>query len=110
MTHNTPPADITATVQMVAARLLQRGAAHPVAAALAIAARGQDGTTVDEFAAAYGLHSSTVRSLEAGDVALEDLPDLIADVLDRTGRVDLLAMADLDTHTRQTPQAHQADG
>ncbi len=110
MTDHTPPADITTTVEIVAARLLQRGATHPVAAALAIAARGQDGTTVDEFAAARGLDVSEVRALEAGAVPLEDLPDLIADVLDRTGRVDLLAMADLDADIRRRQQARLADG
>lgn len=110
MTDPHAPHDITTTVEIIAARLLQQGATHPVAAALVLAARGQDGTDPAGFAATAGLTIREIQALEAGEVALEDLPAQVSQVLDRTGRVDLLAMADLDADIRRRRAARQAQG
>ena len=108
MTRDADAIDLTTTVEVIAVRLLQRGAPHPVSAALALAARGQDGTTVAEFADTHGLSVADLLAIEAGTVALEDLPDQIAEALDRRSRIDLLAMADLDTDIRRAQAARQA--
>lgn len=108
MSHDDAPLDLTNAVEIIAARLLQAGAHHLVAAALAIAARGQHGTNVEAFADAQNLDLAEVHAIEAGDVALEELPRQISDVLDANGLVDLPALADLDAQIRDAAAKRDA--
>ena len=71
-----------------------------MAAAVALAARGHLGLGIDEFADAVDLSLDTVRRAEAGDIAWEDLPDILGSLLESMPSVDLLALADLDSSYR----------
>jgi hypothetical protein len=94
------PSDLTDLCERLARRLHRSGAAHPVAAAVALAARGHRGLDVDEFARAVGLPADTVRRAEAGDIVWEDLPAVLGDLVESMPSVDLLALADLDAAYR----------
>lgn len=94
------PSDLTRVCERIADRLHRSGATHPVAAAVALAARGHLGLDIDGFARAVGLGVDTVRSAEAGDIAWEDLPDVLGAVVESMPSVDLLALADLDAGYR----------
>ena len=92
--------DVTRLVERLAARLARSGARHPVAAAVAIACRGNAGVDPAAFAERLGLAVSTVIACEAGAVPFDDLPAAL--VADRDG-LDLLALADLDTAYAAAP-------
>lgn len=94
------PSDLTRVCERLARQLHRRGATHPVAAAVALAARGHRGLGTAEFAAAVGLSADTVRCAEAGDIAWEDLPDVLGALVESMPSVDLLALADLDASYR----------
>jgi hypothetical protein len=85
-------ADVVAFVERLAERLQAGGAAHPVAAAVALAARGR--TTLDRagYAGLVGLSVATVEAMEEGRVAFGDLPDVLVDWLEPT---QLLQLAEL---------------
>jgi len=104
MTAPLPPprwtADLTGAAERLAQRLASAGATHPVAAAVGLTARGHEGLDAAAFAARYGIAADTVAAIEAGDMAWEDLPDCIGDVLATIPRIELLALADLDSHYR----------
>src|SRR5690606_17182764 len=86
--------DVTRLVERLAARLTSSRVRHPVAAAVAIACRGNAGVDQAVFAARLGVDVGTIAACEAGDVAFDDLPaELVAD----HDGLDLLALADLDT-------------
>jgi len=93
--------DLTGLCERIAARLADAGVTHPVAAAVALSARGHLGLDADVFANRYGIDPSRLRRLEAGAVAWEDLPDCIGAVLDDIDGFDLLALADLDATLRR---------
>lgn len=95
------PSDLTRVCERLAQHLDRSGATHPVAAAVALAARGHHGLDVDDFARGLGLSADAVGRAEAGGIAWEDLPDIIGDLLESIPSIDLLALADLDTHYRQ---------
>ncbi|MFN3219877.1 MAG: hypothetical protein ACE367_25595 [Acidimicrobiales bacterium] len=102
------PSDLTRVCERLALQLHCRGASHPVAAAVALAARGHLGLDVDEFADVVDLTSDTVRRAEAGDIAWEELPDVLGSLLDSMPSVDLLALADLDASYRDLDAAAEA--
>jgi hypothetical protein len=84
--------DRTRLVERLAAQFAARGVAHPVAAAVAVACRGNSGLDVDDFARERALEVAVVRACEAGAVAFGDLPASLVE--DHEG-LDLLALADL---------------
>ena len=85
--------DVTRLVERLADRLAGSGARHPVAAAVAIACRGNSGRDQDAFARWVGVPSALVAACEAGRVAFGELPD---DLVAHHAGLDLLALADLD--------------
>ena len=99
------PSDLTRVCERIADRLHRSGAIHPVAAAVALAARGHCGIGVDEFARTVGLSVDTVRSAEAGDIAWEELPDVLGSLVESIPSVDLLTLADLDASYRDVGAA-----
>jgi hypothetical protein len=84
--------DRTRLVERLAARFATAGVAHPVAAAVAVACRGNTGLELDEFARSVGLDPDIVQACEAGDVAFGDLP---ATLVEHHEGLDLFALADL---------------
>ncbi|HEX7096596.1 MAG TPA: hypothetical protein VF183_11980, partial [Acidimicrobiales bacterium] len=70
----------------------ENGARHPVAAAVAIACRGNTGLEREAFAASIGVDVAMVDACETGAVPFEELPDAITE----HGGLDLFALADLD--------------
>lgn len=94
--------DPTLTIERMARRLRSRGAAHPVAGAVALAARGSRRLGADDFAVEMGLLGDVVRSAERGDVPLGSLPTEIGALAFATG-ADLLALTDLERQWRRDP-------
>ncbi|MDW3217119.1 MAG: hypothetical protein R8F63_00790 [Acidimicrobiales bacterium] len=94
--------DPTVVIERMARRLRSDGVAHPVAAAMSVAARGHARLAVDEFAAAVSLPVAVVRSAERGVVAFGELPPAIGLQVGETG-ADLLALADLEASWRDGP-------
>lgn len=92
--------DVTRLVERLAAQLARSHARHPVAAAVAIACRGNAGLDPAEFAERLGLPVSTVVACEAGAVPFDELPAAL--VADHDG-LDLLALADLDDAYAHAP-------
>jgi hypothetical protein len=87
---------VTPFCERLAERLRSNGAVHPVAAAVALVARGTRGIDVDEFAAELGVGASDLREIEAGTVAFVDLPDELASAFARIPSASLLLTADLE--------------
>ena len=85
--------DTTRLVERLAAQFATSAMHHPVAAAVAIACRGNASLDVREFAIAVGVDVPTVAECEAGNVAFGDLP---APLVAGHEGLDLLALADLD--------------
>lgn len=96
------PSDLTRVCERLALHLDRSAVAHPVAAAVALAAGGHRGVDVTEFAAELGLSPDAVHRAEAGDIAWEELPDVIVDLLEAIPNTDLLALADLDARYRRS--------
>ena len=95
--------DVTRLVERLADRLARSGASHPVAAAVAMACRGNTGRDLDSFARWVGVSRSQVAACEAGDVAFGDLPD---EVVAHHAGLDLLALADLDADYTVRPRGN----
>jgi hypothetical protein len=89
--------DLTSFCERLAERLSARGAAHPVAAAVALAARGAHGVDVGTFANDIGVAARALRQVEAGTVAFADLPDELACAYARIPSANLFLTADLDS-------------
>jgi hypothetical protein len=85
--------DVTRLVERLAGRLARAGSAHPVAAAVAIACRGNAALDVEQFARVVAVEPDVVRACEDGRVAFGDLPAMLVEGHDG---LDLLALADLD--------------
>lgn len=85
--------DVVAFVERLAERLRQDGAAHPVAAAVALAARGRRRSDPGAFAAAVGLDTALVRRAEAGEVPFGELPDELTEWLDPAQLLQLAELA-----------------
>jgi hypothetical protein len=99
------PSDLTRVCERLAHQLHRRGAAHPVAAAVALAARGHLGLDIAEFADVVDVPLDTVQRAEAGDIAWEDLPDICGSLVESIPSIDLLALADLDASYRDLDAA-----
>lgn len=84
--------DVVAFVERLAERLRQDGVAHPVAAAVALAARGRLRSDPEAFAGAVGLDPALLVRVEAGEVPFGELPDELTHWLDP---VQLLQLAEL---------------
>ncbi len=93
-TDRSPDLDITRMVERLAETYRRRGAAHPVAAAASVTARGILGGDIATAAARLGLPGAELRRAEAGQVPFGDLPDAVGAVLERSGMVGLLGLAD----------------
>jgi hypothetical protein len=85
--------DCTRLVERLAAQFATGATWHPVAAAVAIACRGNASLDLVPFARTVGLDVPTVAACEAGEVAFGDLP---APLVASHEGLDLLALADLD--------------
>jgi len=92
--------DATAMCELLALRLDEQGARHPVAGAVALAARGHLGLAQREFAQFVGLDSADVQSSEKGEVPFGELPRELGSVLAQIEGLDLLALADMSRATR----------
>ena len=95
------PADLTRVCERLAQRFAIDGAAHPVAAAVVVAARGHRAQTPEEFATEHQLPLEALSRAEAGETPWEDLPEIIAELLDDMPSIDLLALADLESQLRR---------
>jgi len=92
--------DATAMCERLAQRLLQAGAVHPAAGAVAMAARGHVGISRQEFADLLGLDVAEIGAFEDGDIPFGCLPRELGWVLEQIEGLDLLALADLARSTR----------
>jgi hypothetical protein len=66
--------DLDALRRRLAERLRRSGASHPDVAAAALAARGDVGLTVEEWALMTGVEGWAIDEVERGDVAWGDVP------------------------------------
>ena len=96
MNHDDADVDMTIACERLAERLRSKGVTHPVAAAVALVARGQRGVDVEAFADAIGVDVRELRQVEAGQVAFADLPDEVAFAFAEIPSASLLLMADLE--------------
>ena len=96
MNHDDVAVDVTLFCERLAERLRSKGVAHPVAAAVALAARGHRGVDTDTFAVAIGIDADELRAIEAGTVAFADLPDELACAFAEVPTASLFLMADLE--------------
>jgi len=96
--------DRTGLTEHLARRLRAEGASHPVAGAVALAARGSRQLTVSEFSTEFGVAVDAVRAAEAGQTAFAELPAEVGAVAESTG-VDLLSLADLEQAWRAPSSA-----
>ncbi len=94
--------DPTLVIERMARQLRAAGAAHPVAGAVALAARGHARMAQTEFAGHTELLVDVVRCIERGEMPFGDLPASIGSVATAAG-ADLLALADLETIWRTEP-------
>ncbi|MEM8707889.1 MAG: hypothetical protein AAGE98_15600 [Actinomycetota bacterium] len=86
----------TRTVVGLAGDLVLDGAEHPIAAAVARAARMRSLADADTFAARLGVDPFTVRRCEAGTVPFESLPAAYVALLDDVApRLDLVGLREL---------------
>ena len=96
MNHDDVAVDVTLFCERLAERLRSKGVAHPVAAAVALAARGHRGADIEPFATAIGVDADELRAIEAGTVAFADLPDELAFAFVDFPSASLFLMADLE--------------
>ena len=94
--HDDAGLDMTLFCERLAERLRSEGVSHPVAAAVALAARGHRGVDVEPFALDIGVDARLLRQIEAGTVAFADLPDEIAFAFALIPSASLFLMADLE--------------
>jgi len=97
MNHHDAGLDMTQVCERLAERLRSKGVAHPVAAAVALAARGHRAVDIERFAGAIGVDAHQLSQVEAGNVAFVDLPDELAWAFARIPSASLFLMADLET-------------
>ena len=99
--------DATLFCERLAERLRSKGVTHPVAAAVALTARGARGVAPDEFAVVVGVDPTRLRSVEAGEVAFADVPDEVAIAFATLPSASLFAMADLEADLAKTSRNDQ---
>ena len=103
-----PEADLTLLCLRLAEGFRLEGYEHPVAAAVAVAARGITGLGQTEFAERFGRSEVDVEATETGAVAFVELPAEVGDILEASQRFDLLQLADLDRAFRRLPTESDA--
>jgi hypothetical protein len=91
--------DATAMVERMAVHARTAGVEHPVAAAVARAARVSELIGPEEFADRHGVPIARLVEAEAGTVRFGDLPSAYDAVLASLG-IDLLSLADLEAGWR----------
>src|SRR5688500_3015372 len=96
MHHDDVDLDMTIFCERLAERLRSKGVPHPVAAAVALVARGHRGVDVEPFAVALGVDADRLRQIEAGSVAFADVPDEVALAFACIPSARLLLMADYE--------------
>ena len=96
MNHDDAGVDMTIFCERLAERLRSKGVTHPVAAAVALVARGHRGVDVEPFADAIGVDTRELRQVEAGEVAFADLPDEVAIAFSEMPSASLFLITDLD--------------
>jgi hypothetical protein len=96
MNHDDVGLDTTIFCERLAERLRSKGVTHPVAAAVALVARGHRGVDVDPFATAIGVDADELRQIEAGSVAFADIPDEVAVAFACIPSASLFLMADVE--------------
>lgn len=89
--------DVVAVAERLAQRLAATGVPHPVAAAVALAARGHHGPDPHSHATQHRLDPDVVATAEAGHLPFDQLPDPLVDWLTPD---QLLQLAALDQHYR----------
>jgi hypothetical protein len=94
--------DPTNVIERMASGLRSAGAAHPVAGAVALAARGHARLDQRDFAASVGESVDHVHSTEVGEIAFGDLPLHVGNTAAALG-IDLLALADLENTWHTAP-------
>ncbi|MDG2908034.1 MAG: hypothetical protein P6D49_07005 [Acidimicrobiales bacterium] len=103
-----PESDLTLLCLRLAEGFRPEGYQHPVAAAVAVAARGITGLGQTEFAERFGRSEVDVEAAETGAVAFVELPAEVGDILEASQRFDLLQLADLDRAFRRLPAESDA--
>lgn len=98
--------DATAMVERMAVQTRRNGAAHPVAAALASAARISRLAPLEEFAERTGIPLARLVEAEAGAVPFGELPREY-DAMFASIDVDLLSLADLEAQWSQRTPAQR---
>lgn len=88
--------DLTRLCLLLAERYRAADMPHPVAAAAAVTARGLTGLDPAAFSRRHSLHPSEVVAGEAGEVAFGDLSASLGTILEASGQVCLLQLADQD--------------
>ena len=96
MNHDDPDVDMTIACERLAERLRSKGVTHPVAAAVALVARGHRGIDIQPFADVIGVDALELRQVEAGTVAFADPPDAVSIAFARIPSASLFLMADLE--------------
>ena len=91
--------DPTLTIARMAERLRSSGAAHPVAGALAQAARGTTRLAIGDYAEGVDRPRNEVERAERGEVAFGELALEVGMAVATTG-ADLLVLADLEQSWR----------
>ena len=94
--------DPTDVVEHFARRLRRLGAPHPVAGAVALAARGTTRLAAPDFSALVRLPVEVVGRAERGEIAFGELAPPIGAAAASTG-ADLLALADLAREWSDAP-------
>ena len=95
MDHDAVGVDMTMFCERLAERLRSKGVTHPVAAAVALAARGHRGVDIEQYATDIGVNVPELCEVEAGTVEFVDLPDELAWAFARIPSASLFLMADL---------------
>ncbi len=85
--------DATAMCELLGKRLAASGAPHPMAGAVALAARGHLGLDQEVFAGLVGIEVSDLSEAEAGMVPFGRLPRELDWILEDIKGLDLLALA-----------------
>jgi len=100
--------EVTRLCLRMAERFRAADVSHPVAAAASVTARGLTGLGPAAFSRRHSLDRSDVAAGEAGEVAFGDLSVAIGTILEDSGKVCLLQLADLDLGYR-TDRAGERD-
>ena len=96
------PMEMTHAVLGLATRYREAGLVHSVAA------RGVIGTDRAAFAEQHGLDEELVEDCEAGRVPFAALPDAVGALVEGSGYVCLLQLADLDREVRRQDRRVEA--